>query len=269
MNLQGNGKWAACELGALALLAGITCWLFEFHDLDLTVTRLFWVPTADHWPWTERPWVRFVNDHLIRIVVFAGGLGGALLWALGQRLGKQWRFVGVFMLLSLAIGPGVVVNGILKPIWGRPVPLDVIEFGGTHPFRHISNPGRAGPPERGGDGRSFPSGHASVAFWTSIFYFLLRRRRPRLAIAALGGTLAFGAIVAIARISAGRHFLSDVISSGLIVFGVNWLVYYALVSRPANGWLAAAKRAVVAFPPFQSRLAVSSTMADGDPRSKP
>jgi membrane-associated PAP2 superfamily phosphatase len=114
-----------------------------------------------------------------------------------------------------------------------------VEFGGHFQFRHISNPGVGGPPERGGDGQSFPSGHVSIAIWTSAFYLLLRDRRPRLAAAALCGTLAFGAVVSFTRMAAGRHFLSDVVWSGIITFTATWLLYPALLLRPAFSWTSA------------------------------
>ena len=54
--------------------------------------------------------------------------GGPLSW---------WRSPGVpgraavFLVLSLLLGPGLLVNVILKDNWGRPRPGSVVEFGGT------------------------------------------------------------------------------------------------------------------------------------------
>lgn len=237
--------WMAAELGTLVLAGALAVWLFELHPIDTDISSLFYDQAAGGWPWASVGWVKFVNDRLITLISICAGVGSLLLWVLGGRVNRNWRYVGMFLFLSLALGPGLVVNGILKAEWGRPVPRDVVGLGGHLQFRHISNPGASGPPERGGDGRSFPSGHESIAAWTSVFYLLLRPRRPRLAVAALCGTLAFGALIAFTRIAAGRHFISDVVWSMLITFLVNWLLCHAHFLRPAFSWPAAVRRRVL------------------------
>jgi lipid A 4'-phosphatase len=223
--------WMTVEAAVLLTAGILAAWLFERHPIDLAVAHLFYDPADTRhggWPWADVGWVKFVNDRLITIMTIGATVGTALLWLLGGRRDRRWRFAGMVLFLSLAIGPGLIVNGVLKSAWGRPVPRDVVDFGGHHAYRHISNPGISGPPERGGDGRSFPSGHVSIAAWTSAFYFLLRRRRPRLAASALAGALALSALVAFTRMAAGRHFISDVVWSAIIVLSVNWVVYHTL-----------------------------------------
>ena len=39
-----------------------------------------------------------------------------------------------FLVVTLALGPGVVTNLILKDHWHRPRPIDVTEFGGSFRF---------------------------------------------------------------------------------------------------------------------------------------
>jgi membrane-associated PAP2 superfamily phosphatase len=251
MDLQRTSPWIVGELIVLTLAGLLAWWLFNFNPIDVEVARRFYAPAAvtdGGWPWVSVWWVRLVNDHLITIITVSAAVGSLLLWVLGDRTDMRLRFAGMFLFVSLAVGPGLVVNGVLKSEWGRPIPKDVVGLGGDHPFHYISNPGISGPPERGGDGRSFPSGHASVAFWTSAFYILLRRRRPRLAVAALCGTLAFGTLVSFTRIAAGRHFLSDVVFSGIITFAINCLVYNALLLRPAISWSAARRMLRRPFP---------------------
>lgn len=236
MNPPRITLWTACELGALVLAAVLAWWLFELHNLDIEIVRMFYAPHAGGWPLANAPWVWFVNQRAVTILVVCCATAGVLLWTLGHLVDKQWRFAGMFIVLSLAIGPGLVVNGILKAHWGRARPADIIQFGGKYHFRHVSDPGPGGRPEDGGDGRSFPSGHASAAFWTTAFYLLARRKRRRLAVVLLCASLALGVVVSAARIVAGRHFPSDVVWAGIIAFGVNWLVYHALLLRPPSNW---------------------------------
>jgi lipid A 4'-phosphatase len=40
----------------------------------------------------------------------------------------------VFLIATLALGPGLLVNVLLKEYWGRPRPIDVTEFGGQQQF---------------------------------------------------------------------------------------------------------------------------------------
>jgi membrane-associated phospholipid phosphatase len=69
------------------------------------------------------------------------------------------------------------------------------------------------------------------------FAFLLPAggKRRIAIIAALG----FGALIGLGRIAAGRHFLSDIVDAGLIVFGVTWLLHEWIVVRDGLGRLSA------------------------------
>ena len=40
----------------------------------------------------------------------------------------------LFLVLTLALGPGIVANTLLKDHWGRARPIDVVEFAGTDRF---------------------------------------------------------------------------------------------------------------------------------------
>jgi len=108
------------------------------------------------------------------------------------------------------LGPGWLVPSVLKEHWGGPGPREVAEFGGKKQFLH--------PWQKGldGNGRSFPSGHSSAAFYMAAPYLIYRRNDRRRAYAWLAGGLLFGVVMSIARITQGAHFLSDT----LWAFGV-------------------------------------------------
>jgi lipid A 4'-phosphatase len=136
----------------------------------------------------------------------------ALLASLIRPVLRPHRRTCAMLVLTLALGPGLVVNGILKPEIGRPRPRDIVEFGGIESFRSI------GSIDLSGDGKSFPSGHASMGFYFLVLYVLWRRSRPRAARAALAAGLAGGVVIGFQRIAVGAHFLSDVIWSGGVVY---------------------------------------------------
>lgn len=200
------------------MLAGLTV-VFWATPLDLAASDLFRTPCCS-WPLADRPLWRFLYLY--------GVLGGALLAAaalvvltLGywypRRL-QRWRRAALSIVLSAAIGPGLVVNVAFKDHWGRPRPREVQALGGAEPFLPVWIPG----PDRGA--KSFPCGHCSMGFYLATPYLALRRRHRRAALAFAAAGLAAGALLGVARMMAGGHFLSDVIWSA----GMVWLVALAL-----------------------------------------
>jgi len=72
--------------------------------------------------------------------------------------------------------------------------------------------------------RSFPSGHASVAFAAATTYFVIAGRE-HLPHRTRNALLAYGAAAAVAalRVSAGQHFPTDVIGGAVLGSGIGWL----------------------------------------------
>ncbi len=134
------------------------------------------------------------------------------------------------LVLSLVLGPGLLVNGILKPVIGRPRPHDTVEFGGAQPFRPI------GSIQLLGEGKAFPSGHVAMGCYFFALYILWRKSRPRAARTVLAASLAAGGIIGFQRVAVGAHFVSDAIWSG----GICYLVPLCLDAwLPAEGGRAA------------------------------
>lgn len=130
------------------------------------------------------------------------------------------RFTLYFASLFL-LGPALMVNGILKPLFDRPRPRSVLEFGGTDTFVHAWGLGG-----QFFDDRSFVSGEAAVvacliplAFFVPVVW-----RRCVFVLLAV-----FTALTALNRIAFGAHFLSDVlIATGLMAtlsIGLAHLIY--------------------------------------------
>jgi membrane-associated PAP2 superfamily phosphatase len=146
-------------------------------------------------------------------VVLAGMVA---LYAL-RRAGRTRRWApngaGVaLMILSFALGPGVVVNLVLKDHAHRPRPVHVREFGGDEDFRPVLRFDGTCPRNC-----SFVSGEGSAAFWT-LAPALLAPAPVR--VAAIAAALVYGVATSLLRMAFGGHFLSDTILAGL----VTWLV---------------------------------------------
>lgn len=126
----------------------------------------------------------------------------------------------LFLIVTLALGPGLLVNGLLKDHWGRPRPLHVIA--NNEPFVAWWDP-RGDCPSN----CSFVSGDVSGAFWTIAPAALAP---PQWRAIAYGTALAFGTGMAVFRMMAGSHFFTDVVFSGVFTFLIIWF-FYALIYR--------------------------------------
>jgi lipid A 4'-phosphatase len=194
-------------------------------DIDIGLSRLFFEPGARIFVMRVHPLGEFVRK-ILPIGLFAVAGLVALLGLAGELRRRPLlgvtRRVAAFILLALALGPGLVVNTVLKDNWGRARPSTIAEFGGS---AHYSPP--LLPTDQCADNCSFPSGHAALGFWAVAFALLAppRRRRP-----AMAAALAFGALVGLVRIAQGGHFLSDVVFSGLIVVGLTRALYAVIVA---------------------------------------
>jgi membrane-associated PAP2 superfamily phosphatase len=211
-------------LGTVALASTAVFWL---TDLDIRFSALFHDALNPEGPWPQARaplWMALyaIDTHLtIALAIVAA----ALIVAGALSGGDRRRLVyGLFIILSVALGSGLIVNSILKEHWGHPRPAEIVEFGGD---------GSYAPPwakRPSGQGKSFPSGHAAIAFSYIVFYFILRVPRPGLAKVCFWGSILFGSLMGLARVAQGRHFLSDVLWAAYIPY-LSCMLFYYLVFR--------------------------------------
>lgn len=202
------------------LLVGATA-LFRISGADVAICRLFYAGEVAGWPGLHaHPW-----DWLYHYGPCPGlvlGIGGAAVavassfWATV----RPWQRAGLFLALLLALGPGLMVNGVFKPRWGRPRPLQIKEFGGSQDFVSVWSL------RPGGIHKSFPCGHASMGFYLMGPAFLCYRRHPKWAVLFLGLGLAGGTLLGLGRVAQGRHFPSDVLWSGGMVYSCGLSLAY-------------------------------------------
>lgn len=196
------------------LFLGCVVLFLVWPNLDKTVASAFYqngefyanqnsVVRAIYW--------LFARIHFVYLLLF---LGAIIYFAIKKIPSK--RKSATYLLLALILGPGILVNIVLKDnSVGRPRPVHIQEFGGTMtwtPVFHYSGECRKNC--------SFVSGHAAIGFYWMAFAWVGRRRAWFIA------GLSMGAIVGFTRVIQGGHFLSDVIFAG-------WFTYftYALLAK--------------------------------------
>ena len=206
----------------LILLAVLTA----VPDVDLRVSGAFHDPAQGFAPW-QTGFGEFVRRVLPRLIIGSAVVCGGL-WLVGlarkQTVAAMTTPRLAFLVSTLIVGPGLIVETLLKPNWGRARPDEIVPFGGT--FAYTPPLWFADACERN---CSFASGHAAVAFWVTAYAFLLPPRYYRLGM-ALG--LLFGAGVGLVRVMQGAHFISDVIYAGAIVVAVNAIAARVILKRP-------------------------------------
>ena len=213
---------------AVAVVVGVIFGLWP--DLDLKLAALFYDPDRHgFWRAPDPTFMRLRNICIWLITIIACSAGLAIVLKL---IRPDWPMVipgraVVLMLTTLALGPGIVTNVLLKEHWGRPRPIDVAEFKGDEHFRAWWDP-------RGDCRRncSFVAGDPSAAFWTLAPAVVAP---PAVRMFAVGTALVFGAGVGLLRMAAGAHFFSDAMFAGVFTFLVIWVMHGVLYRWRGTG----------------------------------
>jgi len=135
---------------------------------------------------------------------------------------KNMQRHALFLFTCLALGPALMVEGVLKNVFGRARPQDITEFGGDlifSPAWIIS-----GECSRN---CSFVSGDVSGVAILMAIPLIVTRFRLALTIPILaltGLTMAY-------RVMAGKHFLSDAVISACLTIGLVYFIHYLFYQR--------------------------------------
>jgi membrane-associated PAP2 superfamily phosphatase len=193
-------------MAALFLALAALTLLSDALGLDLSLAARFYRPGEGWFLAEEEPWRRlYLYGTLPGLFLMLGALGVFSLSLVSLRW-TPFRRHALVALLTVVLGGGVLVNGLLKPYWGRPRPSQTVEFGGEWAYRPVFSPGTPGK------GQSFPCGHCTMGYvFTALFF--LRRRAPRLALAGGAFGLFYGTLVGAARVVQGAHYPTDVLWS--------------------------------------------------------
>jgi membrane-associated PAP2 superfamily phosphatase len=213
---------------SLAAVVGLVFGLYP--ELDLRISRVFYeVADVSHnmFAWRLSSSLMLARDIGLWVgtVLVAPAVVALLIKLIlpRRKLLLSGRAV-LFLIVTLALGPGVLVNGVLKEHWGRSRPIDVAQFGGTEHFVTWWDPRGDCPGNCG-----FVSGDVAGAFWTIAPAALAP---PAWRALAYGAALTLGAGMAAVRVMAGGHFLTDVVFAGIFTFLIIWIAYGLIYRWP-------------------------------------
>ena len=222
--MNRTGLIVALAIGAVAGLA-----LGLFPQIDLAVSRYFYyfVDKPNYFALRIYPPLMHARNagvwiSTILLVPAVAAIIGKLIFP-NRKMLVSGR-AAVFLIATLALGPGLLVNVVLKDHWGRPRPIDVAQFGGAEHFVPWWSTRGDCPANC-----SFVSGDVAGAMWTIAPAALAP---PQWRVLAYGAALAFTAGMAAIRVMAGAHFLSDVTFAGVFTFLVVWLLYGLIYRWP-------------------------------------
>lgn len=207
----------------LAVTAAVHVIFAVWPSVDITVSRYFLLADGSFWL-SHSVFAEDIRMPIwlasVALAVFSGVMlcVSLLRGALAKTSWRLWAFIATTYLL----GPGLLVNVILKQNWGRARPVTIVDFGGDKLFT---------PPFEIADqcagNCSFVSGEAAsaavMAIVLAICFGGAAAKQWRL-VAYVG----FGAVFILAsglRVATGRHFLSDVIFAGMFMLIIARLAY--------------------------------------------
>lgn len=218
LRLSGNSRLAFLKQGSGMIALALSALVLAMTNIDLQLSDQFYLPSLGWYLADEAPW-RWLYDYGELPAI---GLAlGAFCVLVGSRWRQGWcshRRRCLFIVLAVALGPGLAINGVLKPTWGRPRPRQVTEFGGDKAYRPWYQPAGLSAAAN----KSFPSGHAAMGFVLVVGVVLLPCRGAGLRWAWVAGALGYGGLMGLGRIVQGGHFLSDVLGSAAVVMVVIW-----------------------------------------------
>ncbi len=212
-------------IGLTAALTAIA--LLIEPNLDLAMAGLFFDDASGRFPLVRDPLLNFLRGQGGLVVTGCMALAVAAVVVKLLMPSRLLLIPGravIFLVATLAIGPGIMVNGIFKDHWSRPRPVQVTEFGGAERFMQWWDP--RGTCERN---CSFVSGEVAVAAWTLGPAILVPAPWR---IATVGAALVFTLAMAFMRMAFGAHFFTDVMFAFLMTALVIWTMHGLIFRWP-------------------------------------
>lgn len=218
-------RWTGIIVALLFVILTSAVFLV-FPGIDLWFSRFFYDP-GHSFALAKNPALRIFrrSGDILVVATVVWLIVSITLGVVRSRTGFATPRIALFLLATLAVGPGLLVNAALKDHWGRPRPASVEAFGGPDPYIAVWRISEACDRNC-----SFVAGEASSAVWL----FVVALFAPRQVRAPLGiATGVYAVLLSLNRIAFGGHFLSDVLLAWGLTFLIAAILYRVMVQRLA------------------------------------
>ncbi len=194
-----DARTIARVLAALILPTMALTWFIWVSGLDNSLAHSVYE--------AHSPWARALRNN----GALPGGILGILALILCLIPGLWRRYPTVYRtalayVAALVFGAGLLNQVVLQDIFDRPRPRESALLDVTA--------AQTVQASEGFRGNSMPSGHAAMGFALMTPFFVLRRSRPRTAMAFLAAGAVYGSVVGLSRMVMGAHFFTDVLVAG-------------------------------------------------------
>ena len=207
---------------ALALAYASSAIVFSvWPEIDLAVSGLFYSEDSGFF-WADNILVQAGRE--ITLLFMRAVFGIAVVLTIAGYLG--WKLRGIrpavwfYISLVFIVGPGLLVNSVLKANWGRARPSQILEFGGTanfSPALQVTDECARNCSFVSGEGAGATALALTILILAPVLLPIGRGGKRKLQTAVL---LLLPALALILRVATGRHFLSDTVFAVLIVLTV-------------------------------------------------
>lgn len=211
---------------ALIATLALSAYFVALPGVDLAVSALFHSP--DGFALSHDPALKVLRRSSSWVMgLMLLGLTATIAGGLVRRPRRLALPVRRAMVLiaGLALGSGLVVNGLLKAQWGRARPIQIDAFGGEAAFT-----GAWRMSDQCLSNCSFVSGEGSSAAWMVAAVALMTPPAARAWLLPLA--IAYGWALSLNRIAFGGHFLSDVLLSWALTALVLALLHRLALTCP-------------------------------------
>lgn len=212
-------------LAAAALLVWLLC---ERAGLDAWLAHAVFDHARGEFPLRDNWWLAVPGHAGLKYLSYAVWLAALAVAVAPVGRGRRWRREAAHAALGIALAALAVLA--LRSASAHSCPWDLAAFGGGAEWFPLfgAAPANAGP------GRCLPAAHASSGFALFGLYFALRGPAPRAARWALAAALALGLAAGAVQVARGAHFLSHVLWTACIAYGVNLALARWLALRRAR-----------------------------------
>jgi lipid A 4'-phosphatase len=211
------------------LVLGTTAIFLLFPGIDLWFSGLFYAAAPGEFYLADNPRLIALrrSGEIVLIAISAAVIASVLIklaWPYRASLIRPRD--SLFLASTLALGPGLLVNVILKNNWGRPRPAQIQAFGGDATFTGVWEFS-----DYCSRNCSFVSGEASSAIWIMSVSLVVP---PLWRVPVFIVTGIYALALSLNRIAFGGHFLSDVVLSwGLTLMVIAAIYRFLYVDPPA------------------------------------